>query len=174
MDIDTRLLETAERLFDHEGFNATGMGRLVRESGLSSRTVYKHATGKNALMAKVLAERQRRFFAQLETQNTRALFASLQRWTERKGARGCLFFRVRAETGGQTPEIEAVVGAYHERLHALLMDLVARETGAADEVLADQILALFEGATAAATYRGTAVIEAAAVCAARLIEGAAR
>ena len=149
------------------------MGRLVRATGLSSRTVYKHATGKNALMAKVLAERQRRFFAQLEAENTRTLFASLKRWTEREGARGCLFFRVHAETGGRTPEIEAAVGAYHAQLHALMADLVARETGVADEVLADQLLALFEGATTAATYRGGAVIDAASACAERLVVAAA-
>ena len=173
MDIDARLLKAAERLFDGEGFHATGMGRLVRESGLSSRTVYKHAGSKNALMAKVLAERQRRFFAHLDAESTTALFASLTSWVEQEGARGCLFFRVHAETGGGMPEIEAVVSAYHTELHGLIAALVARETGAADAVLADRVLALFEGATTAATYRGTAVIDAASAGAAQLVAAAA-
>lgn len=169
MDIDEQLLSTAERLFDREGFNATGMGRLVRETGLSSRTVYKHVGGKNALMAKVLAARQRRFFAHVDTDSVDALFNSLKRWIEAEGARGCLFFRLRAETGGGTPEIESAVVAYHTQLKSRLSDLVRRETGAADGELSDQMLVLFEGATTAATYRGAGVIDAACACARQLI-----
>ncbi|RJS93013.1 TetR/AcrR family transcriptional regulator [Salinisphaera sp. Q1T1-3] len=170
MDIDTNLLATAERLFDQDGFHATGMGRLVEESGLSSRTVYKHVGSKNALMARVLAARGDRFFAHADFTSTRALFDSVALWARREGARGCLFFRLRAETGGAVPEIEAAVAAYHAQLHARLAALVRQETGAADPTLTDQLLALFEGATTAATYRGPAVIEAAGACAVHLIE----
>lgn len=169
MDINARLLVAAERLFDRDGFNATGMGRVIQETGLSSRTVYKHVASKSALLAMVLSERRRRFFEHTDFRSTDALFASLAAWVAQEGARGCLFFRVHAETGGSAPEIEAAVAAYHARLHADIADLVARETGAVDETLTDQILALFEGATTAATYRGTAVIEAAAACARRLV-----
>jgi len=169
MDIDTRLLVAAERLFDRNGFNATGMGRLIKETGLSSRTVYKHATSKSVLMATVLAERGRRFFAHVDFSSTDALFASLTAWAEQEGARGCLFFRAYAETGGKTPEIERCVAGYHARLHTAISDLVTLETGVVDEALTDQILALFEGATTAATYRGTEVIESARVCARQLI-----
>lgn len=171
MDIDAQLLATAERLFDHDGFNVTGMGRLVRETHLSSRTVYKHVGGKNALMARVLAERQRRFFAHTDFVNTEALFTSLKDWLAQEGARGCLFFRAQAETGGDIPEIAAAVAAYHRQLHESISDLILREVGVVDEQLVDQVLALFEGATTAATYRGAAIIDAASVCARQLIHG---
>ncbi|ERJ20808.1 Transcriptional regulatory protein [Salinisphaera shabanensis E1L3A] len=169
MDIDTQLLSAAERLFDHDGFNATGMGRVVNETRLSSRTVYKHVGSKNALMARVLAERRKRFFEHTDFTTTTALFASLQRWADAEGVRGCLFFRVQAETGGSIPEIAAQVAAYQAQLRTRIADLVASEAGVVDEQLTDQILALFEGATTAATYRGTAVIGAAHACALELV-----
>lgn len=170
MDIGTQLLTTAERLFDQNGFNATGMGRLVRETQLSSRTVYKHIGSKNTLVARVLAERQRRFFAHTDFSSAQALFDSLKRWhASSDGARGCLFFRLQAETGGHVGEIEAAVAAYHQRLHTQIAELVAGELGVRDEALADQILALFEGATTAATYRGEAVVDAAGACAQQLL-----
>ena len=169
MDIDTRLIAAAERLFDRDGFNATGMGRVVQETGLSSRTVYKHAASKKSLIAMVLSERQRRFFEHVDFASTDALFASMTAWVEQEGARGCLFFRARAETGGSAPEIETAVAAYQRQLYAGVAELVARESGVVDSELTDQILALFEGATVAATYRGTAVIEAAGVCARQLL-----
>jgi len=171
MDINAQLIATAERLFDHDGFNATGMGRLVSESGLSSRTVYKHVVSKNRLMAQVLTQRQSRFFAQTEFASIDALFGSLRHWVEREGARGCLFFRTRAETGGAIPEIEAAVAEYHARLRAGVAELVARETGHHEEELTDQILSLFEGAITVASYRDCAVIEAAAQGARQLIAG---
>ncbi|MES1923828.1 helix-turn-helix domain-containing protein [Salinisphaera sp. T31B1] len=173
MDIDKQLLSAAERLFDRDGFNATGMGRLVRESKLSSRTVYKHIGNKNALMARVLAARQQRFFEQTDFTSTTTLFASLRNWSATEGARGCLFFRALAETGGDIRDIADEVTAYHRMLRARIADLVARETGTVDDDLTDQILALFEGATAAATYRGTAVIDAASACAQQLIAAGA-
>ena len=174
MDIDAQLLATAERLFDRDGFNATGMGQLIRETRLSSRTVYKHVASKNTLMARVLAERRRRFFERTDFTNTEALFASLKDWFAIEDARGCLFFRVQAETGGDIAEIAAAVAAYHRQLHDNIAGLVAREVGIADDELTDQILALFEGATTAATYRGDGVIDAASVCARQLILGRTR
>ena len=174
MDIDQQLLAAAERLFDRNGFNATGMGKLVREARLSSRTVYKHAGNKNALMARVLAERHRRFFEHTDFSTTTALFDSLAEWFAAEGIRGCLFFRAEAETGGDIPEIAAEVAAYHRELTERIADLVVRETGQADAQLADQILALFEGATTAATYRGAAVIDAARSCACQLVNARTR
>ena len=170
MDIDTRINDAAENLFDTNGFNATGMSRLIQATGLSSRTVYKHVASKNALVARVLAERQARFFTALCFDDIEALFAGLADWTVRKGARGCLFFRLQAETGGQVEAIEAAVAAYHAALHGRITALVTAALGRADTHATDQILALFEGATTAATYRGTSVIEAARACAHRLLD----
>ena len=169
MDIRTRLISTAEQLFDRYGFTATGMDRLTQAAGISSRTLYKHVGSKNALMARVLAKRRKRFFEHTDFTTTTALFASLQRWADAEGVRGCLFFRVQAETGGSIPEIAAQVAAYQAQLRTRIADLVASEAGVVDEQLTDQILALFEGATTAATYRGTAVIEAAHACALELV-----
>ncbi len=173
MDIDTQLVDAAERLFDRDGFNATGMGRVVRETGLSSRTVYKHATSKNALMAMVLAKRQRRFFERVDFGSIDTLFESLRDWMNQNGARGCLFFRTHSETGGGMPEIETAVAAYHAHLHTHIAALIVRETGICDDALTEQMLVLFEGATTAATYRGAAAIEAARVCAHRLVADSA-
>lgn len=169
MDIKKQILSSAERVFDHDGFNATGMGRLVRESGLSSRTVYKHVTSKNALMALVLAERQQRFFDVIDFSSLESLFDSLKAWFARDGMRGCLFFRIQAETGGNIPEISAAVAAYHDELHRCMSGLVRRETGTVDEDRVEQLLVVFEGATTASTYRGEAALNAAKFMARQLL-----
>ena len=170
MDIDHRINDAAEQLFDHNGFNATGMSRLIKMTGLSSRTVYKHVASKNTLVARVLGERHARFFAAMCFDDVDRLFTGLSDWSAREGARGCLFFRLQAETGGQVEAIETAVSAYHAELHTRVTELVTAALGHADSQVADQILALLEGATTAATYRGPAVMDAARVGAYRLLD----
>ncbi|QDL91992.1 TetR/AcrR family transcriptional regulator [Paroceanicella profunda] len=170
MDTETRLIQAAERLFDRHGFTATGMDRLTAAAGMSSRTLYKHAGSKAALLTAVLAARDRRFMARLEQGGVAALFDALAAWLEAEGARGCLFLRSLAETGGDLPEVAEAVAAHKAAFHRRLGEIVAAECGGAeDAALTEQVLVLFEGATAAAVYRGPGAVTAARQAALTLV-----
>ncbi len=172
MDMTTKLTAAAEQLFDRHGYMATGMDRLTEAAGMSSRTLYKNAGSKAALMARVLTERDRRFMARLEVRTVEALFAALEDWVRVEGCRGCLFLRSRAETGGDTPEIAEVVAAHKEAFLRRIGEVVATDLGRKDPALAEQVLVLFEGATHAAVYRGAQTVTAAKAAAAMLLERA--
>ena len=173
MDITTKLITAAEKLFDRNGYKATGMDRLTEAAGMSSRTLYKHAGSKAALMASVLTERDRRFMRRLEVRTVDALFAALDDWVRVEGTRGCLFLRARAETGGDTPEIAEAVAAHKEAFRERIVDVVAVDIGGGgDPDLAEQIIVLLEGATHAAVYRGADAIASARTAASILVERA--
>lgn len=172
MDMTTKLIVAAERLFDRHGYMATGMDRLTEAAGMSSRTLYKHAGNKAQLMARVLMERDRRFMARFEVQTVDALFAALEDWVRVEGTRGCLFLRSRAETGGDTPEIAEAVAAHKAAFHQRIEKVVEANLGREDPVLAEQVLVLLEGATHAAVYRGADAVSAARAAASTLIERA--
>ncbi len=169
MNLTTKLITAAEKLFDRHGYMATGMDRLTEAAGMSSRTLYKHAGSKAQLMALVLSERDRRFMARLEVESVDALFAALEDWVRVEGARGCLFLRSLAETGGETPEIAQAVAAHKEAFRQRVSDVVASDLGREDPALAEQILILFEGATQAAIYRGADAVSTARSAAAILM-----
>lgn len=169
MDKKTTLVSTAESLFDRHGFTATGMDRLTQAAGMSSRTLYKHAGSKNALMAAVLSNRDKRFARRLEVESIDALFKALEDWVRVEGSRGCLFLRALGETGGDTPEIVDAVLAHKARVAERIAELVECETGRDDAVLVEQLIVLFEGATAAAVYRGEQAVAAARQAAATLM-----
>lgn len=169
MDVTQKLVAAAERLFDRHGFVATGMDRLTEAAGMSSRTLYKHAGSKAELMGVVLTERGRRFMRRLEVDTVDGLFGALEDWVRVEGARGCLFLRASAETGGGTPEIEAAVTAHKEAFARRVGEIVATEKGRADPLLAEEVLVLFEGATHAAVYRGAKAVAAARAAAATLL-----
>lgn len=173
MDMKAQIVSSAERAFDRHGFTATGMDRLTEAAEVSSRTLYKHIGSKTALIAAVLEERGRRFFGQLDVHSVDALFAALEDWTRTEGARGCLFLRAQGETGGETPEVSDAVAAYRRKLRDLIGRVVANDVGeGGGDVLAEQILVLFEGAISAASYRGADAICAARTAAAVLVERA--
>ncbi|TXG90724.1 TetR/AcrR family transcriptional regulator [Rhodococcus rhodnii] len=166
----TGIVSSAEQVFDRHGFAATGMDRLTEAAGVSTRTLYKHVGSKTGLVAAVLEARAIRFAERVEgVSSVDGLFAALAEWTAAEGARGCLFLRAQGETGGETPEVSAVVDGYRRRLRDAIARFVATEIGRTDDALADQILVLFEGATSAASYLGTDAIDAARHAAATVV-----
>ncbi len=170
MNTDNKLIAVAEQLFDRHGFTATGMDRLAQAASISSRTLYKHAGSKTALIAAVLSQRGQRFLLLLSESTVDALFEALERWIREEGARGCLLLRAQGETGGEIAEISAVVLAHKVQLGEKVRLAVRSELGdkGGDE-LAGQILILIEGATAAAVYRGVEAVASARSAAALLM-----
>ncbi len=175
MDTRTKLLKAAESLFERHGFTATGMDRLTRGAGMSSRTLYKHAGSKTALIASVLTERDRRFLEQMDVDSLEGLFDALADWIRTEGARGCLFLRAHGETGGDQAAITAALRAHKQALFERIQAIVAAETGGNnDPALAEQVMILHEGATAAAVYRGADAVARARDAAIALVHPEAR
>lgn len=170
MDTRQALVAAAERQFHEHGFRATGMDALARAAGMSSRTLYKHAGSKAALIVTVLDARDQRFFATIERCEVAALFDAHLRWIAREGAHGCLFLRALGETGGAHPEIAAAVRRHKDRMRAWVEAAVVAAIGRPDPVLAGRIVLLFEGAVAASAYQGVAAIGAAAAAARHLVD----
>lgn len=164
-----RIIAGAEPVFDQCGFAATGVDKLTGAAGVSSRTLYKHLGSKSALIAAVLDARRGRFLRAFDVATVDELFSALASWVRVEGARGCLFLRALGEGGKTDPQIVATVTAYRAQLHHLIGSLVHNETGRDNELLTEQLIVLFEGATSGASYRGTRAITAARTAAAALL-----
>lgn len=170
------IIASCERVFDRNGFAATGMDTLTTAAGVSSRTLYKHLGNKNGLAVAVLEARMERFFSTCSSSSIDELFTALEGWIDSEGARGCLFLRAQ----GETPELETgsisetavpeVVAKYRARLRDLIGNLVDAELGHDDEALADEVLIIVEGATSAASYLGARAVTAARSAASALLE----
>lgn len=156
-----KIVAHAEVVFDHHGFAGTGMDRLTAAANVSTRTLYKHLGSKAGLIAAVLDSRRARFFDRFDVESIDALFDTLETWTVREGARGCMYLRARSEDGEWAPEVVSIVAAYRQQLYELIRRSVRNRIGRDDDVRADQVLVLFEGATSAASYRGVGAIRAA-------------
>lgn len=178
-----RLIETALDLFNREGFRATGIDRILAQSGVAKMTLYNHFRSKEELILAVLRRRDetfRNWFIRNVEQRARdprdrllALFDTLEEWFRGDDFNGCLFVNAAAEFCHRAATIQGGVAEHKRLVRGYVRDL-AEAAGARDpDDLADDLCLLIEGATVTAQVgRSPAPARQAKKIAAALIDAA--
>jgi AcrR family transcriptional regulator len=184
-----RITAAAAKLFYRHGIHATGVEALIQEAQVSKRTFYQHFPSKNELVENYLRGIDERGGSPMERRldsdglaprermlaifDTKADITATGTGTGR--FRGCPFHNAVVESAGVMTGAENVVRA-HKQQFADRLTAVATAAGAGDPwLLAQQILVLFEGATAlATTLDDTSPMVHARAAAATLIDAACR
>ncbi len=124
------LVATALRLFCERGFRATGIDRVLAESGVAKKTLYNHFRSKDELIVATLQKRDEDFLAKMRTAIARltpqqegdprmapvlAFFDGLHEWFTGPGFNGCTFINASAEYPDENDPIHAAC-AEHKRL----------------------------------------------------------
>jgi AcrR family transcriptional regulator len=150
------LIEAALALFQREGFHATGVDRILAESGAAKMTLYKHFRSKDELVLAALRRRQETFRAWFEARVRRtrggprrrllAVFDAADEWLRGPDFRGCLFINAAAEFGGAEAPVRKAAAEAKAATLAFLRELAA-DAGAADpDALARSLNLLLQGA----------------------------
>lgn len=104
-----RILDTAARLFYRDGYRATGIDRIIAESGVAKMSLYRHFASKNDLIFEYLQRRHEFWMDWFETDvrqrlaqrpNLDVLADTLGEWFGGEDFRGCAFINMVAESGG--------------------------------------------------------------------------
>lgn len=179
-----QLVETALKLFSSEGFHATGIDRILAESGVAKMTLYNHFKSKDELILAALRLRDERFrnsFMQdVErktsdpTERLLIMFDVLADWCGSKGFTGCTFINASAEFAGRDNPIHQAA-AEHKRL---MLNYI-RQLAAAAEIenpdeLAEQLCLLMNGAVVSVQVTGDCNITKRARNAAKILICAAK
>jgi AcrR family transcriptional regulator len=158
------LVGKALRTFYAHGFHATGMDRLVEETGISKTSMYKHFRSKEELIVAALKLRDTQFrdwlfrrmaaLGKTPREQLLAAFDALAEWVVEPGFRGCMFVKAASEF----QEVDNPIHAQAARHKALLLehfrDLAALAGANDPALLARQLLILKEGAIVAAQVEG--------------------
>lgn len=108
-----RILLTAYALFYQEGIRATGIDRIIAESGVTKVTFYRHYPAKTDLIRAFLVYRHKRWLAWFTAALQRhgganaglaALVPTLAEWLGSADYRGCAFINTVVELGGSLPD----------------------------------------------------------------------
>lgn len=125
-----RILLTAHDLFYRDGIRATGIDRVIAESGVAKVTFYRHFPSKNDLVLAFLAHRHQLWTAWFDDALNRhgntpqALVPTLAEWFAQPGFRGCAFINSLCELGGSMPSVMAVVQGHKTAVVARLTQLL--------------------------------------------------
>lgn len=159
-----QLVDSAAEIFCRDGFNATGIDKVLREAGVAKMTLYHHFRSKNDLILAALRRKDERFRNWLvrtvegNTNDPRlrllAVFDALEQWFSAPDFHGCMFINAAAEFGDLADPIHASA-AEHKRLVRNYLETLAEDAGAKKpRQLAQQINLLVEGAVVTAHVSG--------------------
>jgi AcrR family transcriptional regulator len=158
------IVSEALKLFYRDGFNSTGVERIIKEAGVSKKTLYNHFRSKDELVLATLRKRDELFRNNLMRETERlasapqdrllAIFDVHHQWFHEKEFSGCMFINASAEFSSHDDPCH-MISAEHKRLVREYIRLQAVQAGAKDpDSLARQLNLLLEGAIVDAHVSG--------------------
>lgn len=125
-----RILLTAHDLFYREGIRATGVDRVIAESGVAKVTFYRHFPSKNILIREFLEYRHLRWMAwfidalQRHGGGIKALSPALAEWFTDQSFRGCAFINSVGELGTILPEVVEITRRHKDEMTEVIANLL--------------------------------------------------
>jgi AcrR family transcriptional regulator len=169
-----RIVRTVDRLFYQNGIRAVGVNEIVKELGISKKTLYRHFRSKGEMIeAYLLARSSARPILITSEPPVEQILASFE-WVERSLAkarefRGCAFLNAIAELGDDEPQARSIAVAYKESRRTWFRDLLAKLEVDDPEGLATQLSILIDGAYAAVLTHNDPTMARPATAAARIL-----
>lgn len=158
------IVSQALKLFYRDGFNATGVERIIKEAGVSKKTLYNHFRSKDELVLATLRKRDELFRNSIIRETERlgssprdrllTLFDAHHQWFQEKEFSGCMFINASAEFSAQD-DPRHIICAEHKRLVRDYIRDQAELAGIKDpEALARKLNLLLDGAIVDAHVSG--------------------
>ena len=154
-----RILLTAHKLFYSDGIRATGIDRVIAESGVAKVTFYRHFPSKNELIQAYLTYRHEKWMDWFKGALSRhseqhpgigALVPALREWFDDDGFRGCAFINSVVELGASLPEVLVIARMHKARMTDAIAALLPASD--ADSVTAHAVALAIDGAIVQAQY----------------------
>lgn len=150
------IIRLAFEVFYQHGFHATGVDRLLEDSGISKRTMYKYFRSKEDLIAATIAHYQKVTFDYvLEEISKRAktprekillIFDIKREALERGNFNGCFAINAKLEYEGKHSLIENSCDQFNTALESFIAQLCMEAKCIKPLVMAQQIMILLNGA----------------------------
>ena len=151
------MIKYAYDLFYKNGFHATGVDTIIEGTGISKRTLYKHFTSKEGLIIAAIEYYHQTLYKSiadyLENSTLKSpvdkalrIFDFLAELVDGGMLDGCFAMNAKSEYANKAKEIEAASDAYVAALQQLVEVYLRKGNVAHAELVATQVIMLFEGA----------------------------
>ena len=157
-----RILLTAHDLFYRDGLRATGIDRIIAESGVAKLTFYRCFPSKDELIRTFLDYRHERWMAWFVDALGRhgavaggglaPLVPALAEWFADPLFRGCAFINAIAEVGASQPEVAHIVQNHKRDMEQVIAGLLP--AGPGQQAMASAAALAVDGAIVRAQMEG--------------------
>ncbi|WP_112485361.1 TetR/AcrR family transcriptional regulator [Thiomonas sp. X19] len=154
-----RILRAAHDLFYSDGVRATGIDRVIAESGVAKLTFYRHYPSKNHLVCAYLNDRHQRWMAWFVEALARhggrpeAISLAVGEWLHDPGYRGCAFINSVGELGSALPEVAEIARSHKADMTAAIAAVLPTSRQRAK--LAQAVALAIDGAIVRAQFDGS-------------------
>jgi AcrR family transcriptional regulator len=159
-----QIISVAQKLFYQNGFHATGIDRIIKEAGVSKKTLYNHFRSKDELVLAALRKRDELFrnsfmrktecLGSTPKERLLSVFDAIGEWFQEKDFAGCMFINASAEYS-EANSPSHIVCAEHKRLvREYIRELAVQAEVDNPEELSQQLNLLIEGAIVDAHVSG--------------------
>ena len=155
ISVEEKILQTARRLFCQVGIHATGIARIIEESGVSRRSLYTHYGSKENLLKAVFEAEANIWFHWFDcdlpqmkcssTERILALFDLMRDWFDSKNFYGCVFINAVAEHEKSNSWIQEIANSHREIITAKLQAIVAESGIPNPEMVTEKLNLLIDG-----------------------------
>ena len=168
VSVKERILETASRLFYHQGYNSTGINQIIAEAGIAIGSLYKHYQSKSDLLFHYLEQQEIEYFNELDSclkeekdpvQKLLKLVDYRIKLQEDSNCSGCHFIKINAEIGREDKRVEQFIATHKKRqkdyINVLIDEISAvKKLSLEKSVLQNIVFLTIEGAVVSATING--------------------
>lgn len=154
-----RILTTAHNLFYLYGIRATGIDRIIAESGVTKVTFYRHFPSKNDLVRAFLEYRHQRWLTWFTDaierygQDVYAIEPALSEWFQKEEFRGCAFINTVVEMAHDLPDVVEIAHRHKNDMVTIISQLLP--PSANREELSIAIAVAIDGAIVRAQFDTT-------------------
>lgn len=158
-----KILDTANRLFYRQGYNATGINQIIEEAGVAKGSLYQHFQSKADLLIGCIELNHQGWYTRLKTYVDKVadpkekLLAIFDYHCERQQVRehgGCPFTKANDEAGASDPRVLKEIQRAKQHAKDFIKELVVNSTHKqtlSDEDLTELIFLTIEGGTTGAS-----------------------
>jgi AcrR family transcriptional regulator len=160
-----RILDVAKRLFYRDGLRATGIDKIIAESGVAKMSLYRNFSSKNDLITAFLEWRHEYWMtwfansveARFERSRGLDVIAdALGEWFIDEDFRGCAFINSVAETGvTERPEYLNLAVQHKADLEKYVVELAVRLGLDDPDMVAEEVMLCLEGMIVRAQFNYT-------------------
>ncbi|MHB1581889.1 MAG: TetR/AcrR family transcriptional regulator [Acidiferrobacteraceae bacterium] len=127
-----RILRTAQDLFYRYGVRATGVDRIIAESGVAKLTFYRHFATKNDLVRAYLDRRHEEWMAWFSDALIRhgggasAVVLAIEEWLRDPAYRGCAFINSVVELADMLPDMSQIAQRHKSAMGGAIAAVLAK------------------------------------------------